>query len=308
MQTPPLIHFTVLILITGIIPFKSIQAACHADVHQQAHKVYRNDSLSLDKKRIGLNDFYQRCRDYYTGDLLSRVLYDSLSALKGTDTYLPRLQQVSQIAPANSRTSWQAQILLGELAKSRKAYKQAYRNFEQALTYIASQDLLPEAIPDKTYIRALQKEIEKMQLLSTSLIPPSRSAVNLLSVRGSCVTQTAKPIRFATNQATLSMEGSHYAESTWQLLRVFNMPNIHIEGHADERGSLTHNQTLSERRAATMRDYLIKKGYPAKRITSAGRGETEPYDDAERDTLPQPEQWRLDRRVVLNIDEAICNY
>jgi outer membrane protein OmpA-like peptidoglycan-associated protein len=52
--------------------------------------------------------------------------------------------------------------------------------------------------------------------------------------------------------------------------------HIHVTGYTDRLGRADYNQTLSERRAATVRDYLVGKGVAADRIDTEGRGEAEP--------------------------------
>ncbi|MDR2243794.1 MAG: OmpA family protein, partial [Burkholderiales bacterium] len=49
-----------------------------------------------------------------------------------------------------------------------------------------------------------------------------------------------------------------------------------ITGHADRIGSDAYNQGLSERRAETVRAYLVSKGVPTDRIESLGMGKTQP--------------------------------
>jgi OOP family OmpA-OmpF porin len=51
---------------------------------------------------------------------------------------------------------------------------------------------------------------------------------------------------------------------------------IHLIGHTDRLGSDAYNQRLSERRAATVKAYLIQGGMAAGTITTEGRGEREP--------------------------------
>ena len=51
-------------------------------------------------------------------------------------------------------------------------------------------------------------------------------------------------------------------------------------GHADRFGSEDYNQKLSERRVATVNDYLRSKGIDANRIKTEGRGETQPKTKA----------------------------
>ena len=49
-----------------------------------------------------------------------------------------------------------------------------------------------------------------------------------------------------------------------------------VVGHASTDGSTATNQSLSERRARAVSDFLIGQGVPAARLQSYGRGETEP--------------------------------
>ena len=51
---------------------------------------------------------------------------------------------------------------------------------------------------------------------------------------------------------------------------------LRILGHTDRVGEPSKNQVLSERRAATVKDYLVRTGIAAKRLTSAGYGDTRP--------------------------------
>ena len=52
-----------------------------------------------------------------------------------------------------------------------------------------------------------------------------------------------------------------------------------LEGHTDNVGSETSNQTLSENRAKSVKDYLVSKGVAESRITHKGFGESKPIAD-----------------------------
>ena len=51
--------------------------------------------------------------------------------------------------------------------------------------------------------------------------------------------------------------------------------NIELISHTDARGEKEYNQFLSEKRAASARDYLQLKGIDVKRIKFSGKGEAE---------------------------------
>ncbi len=54
---------------------------------------------------------------------------------------------------------------------------------------------------------------------------------------------------------------------------------LEIEGHTDNIGSDEFNQVLSEKRAATVRDYLLTSGVPIDNIIARGLGKTHPIAD-----------------------------
>jgi outer membrane protein OmpA-like peptidoglycan-associated protein len=56
-----------------------------------------------------------------------------------------------------------------------------------------------------------------------------------------------------------------------------NVDNIRVVGHTDTSGSAAYNLSLSKRRAKDARDELVRQGIAGERITSEGKGETEPF-------------------------------
>jgi len=54
---------------------------------------------------------------------------------------------------------------------------------------------------------------------------------------------------------------------------------VEVAGHTDSAGSDTHNAGLSERRAITVRDYLVSLGVGTGNLTSRGYGEGQPIAD-----------------------------
>jgi outer membrane protein OmpA-like peptidoglycan-associated protein len=54
---------------------------------------------------------------------------------------------------------------------------------------------------------------------------------------------------------------------------------LEIEGHTDSIGSDEYNQTLSEKRAAAVRDYLISSGVISANVEARGLGKSDPVAD-----------------------------
>jgi OmpA-OmpF porin, OOP family len=71
---------------------------------------------------------------------------------------------------------------------------------------------------------------------------------------------------------------SSYTELNKVVRFLMENPSLRIEisGHTDDVGSKAYNQQLSEKRASSVRDYLISKGIPASRLLSKGYGDSLP--------------------------------
>ena len=55
--------------------------------------------------------------------------------------------------------------------------------------------------------------------------------------------------------------------------------NASLSGHTDNVGSDAYNQALSERRTASVKDYIVKKGVDSGRVSGQGFGESKPIAD-----------------------------
>ena len=87
-------------------------------------------------------------------------------------------------------------------------------------------------------------------------------------------------------------------------LNKFGDSNILIVGHTDSQGDDAYNMGLSQRRANSASAYLQSQGVPASRISTAGRGESEPV--ASNDTEAGKAQNRR-VEVAIYASEAYRN-
>ncbi|WP_462269113.1 OmpA family protein [Desulfobacter sp.] len=67
---------------------------------------------------------------------------------------------------------------------------------------------------------------------------------------------------------------------------------VMIEGHCDERGTTVYNLALGERRANTVRTYLVNLGVSPRRLGTVSYGEEKPLDPA-----PTEAAYRINRRA-----------
>lgn len=82
--------------------------------------------------------------------------------------------------------------------------------------------------------------------------------------------------------------------------RLYPRSTIQVRGHTDATGSASANQTLSERRASTVRDYMQSHGVNAASITSVGFGSTRPLTEEKNpDGSDSVAGRRFNRRVEI---------
>jgi outer membrane protein OmpA-like peptidoglycan-associated protein len=86
----------------------------------------------------------------------------------------------------------------------------------------------------------------------------------------------SKSIQFQSNSDKLTPASLPVLDQVAQLLKQYPAYKVTIAGHTDSRGEVGPNQRMSEKRAATCRQYLIGKGIDAGRLRSVGYGESKP--------------------------------
>lgn len=83
-------------------------------------------------------------------------------------------------------------------------------------------------------------------------------------------------ILFDVDQASLNSASRSNLASLATTLKKYPDTNVLIEGHTDDTGTSEYNQTLSEKRASTVEEYLSSSGVANKRLSSQGFGEEMP--------------------------------
>lgn len=83
-------------------------------------------------------------------------------------------------------------------------------------------------------------------------------------------------LRFAVNAATIEPGFEQSLEEDIRVLKANPGVRVSIDGHTDSDGSAAYNKGLSERRAASVRDYLVTRGIDRDRLEVKGYGESKP--------------------------------
>jgi OOP family OmpA-OmpF porin len=117
---------------------------------------------------------------------------------------------------------------------------------------------------------------------------------------------------FDFNKATLKPEGKDALDTLYTEVQKMDPKEgaAVVVGYTDRIGSEKYNQALSERRANTVRDYLVAKGAPADKVKAEGRGETNPVTgdtcnnikDSKKTRAKLIECLAADRRVEIEVE------
>jgi peptidoglycan-associated lipoprotein len=73
---------------------------------------------------------------------------------------------------------------------------------------------------------------------------------------------------------------------------------IRVEGHCDERGTTDYNMALGQRRADTVKQYIVKGGVSASRVSTTSYGEERPLDRSSSESA-----WSKNRRAEITASE-----
>ncbi|HEX4858025.1 MAG TPA: OmpA family protein, partial [Usitatibacteraceae bacterium] len=103
---------------------------------------------------------------------------------------------------------------------------------------------------------------------------PAAPAVAPASVKQAITIQAEALFDF--DKYVLKPEGKKSIDEAIAKLAKVDVEMIIATGHTDSIGTDKYNQRLSERRANTVKEYMVSKGQAAAKITTLGKGETQP--------------------------------
>ena len=132
-----------------------------------------------------------------------------------------------------------------------------------------------------------KQEQELRQIQGVEVSRPSQGEINV---------RLTSDILFDTDSAGLRSESRATLRDLAANFKQYPDELIDVEGHTDSTGTSAHNQSLSNRRANSVRDFLVDNGVASRSITAVGYGETRP-----KDTNSTPEGRQLNRRVEIHI-------
>ena len=84
---------------------------------------------------------------------------------------------------------------------------------------------------------------------------------------------------FDFDKTVVKPQGKSQLDALLPKLKSLNWTAITVVGHTDSTGPEAYNQGLSERRAESVKSYLVGQGLPAAAIQASGQGESKPVAD-----------------------------
>jgi outer membrane protein OmpA-like peptidoglycan-associated protein len=109
---------------------------------------------------------------------------------------------------------------------------------------------------------------------------------------------TLKNVYFEYDSDNLTTETQKYLDHITEIIKKHPDLKVEIIGHTDAKGSIPYNKKLSDDRAESVADYLIKKGISKDRITKNAKGEEYPIAlNTYQDGSDCPEGRKYNRRV-----------
>lgn len=100
-----------------------------------------------------------------------------------------------------------------------------------------------------------------------------------------------KTVYFAYSSSAIEGDTRDTLNSNAEFLKTNAAVKVQVEGHCDERGSVQFNLALGERRAKSVRDYLVAQGVASSRISVISLGKEKPVSFGHDE-----ESWSKNRR------------
>lgn len=113
------------------------------------------------------------------------------------------------------------------------------------------------------------------------------------------VTMKENMVNFGFDSSDLTPAAKANLDKLAQVLKNNMDTNINIYGHTDSKGTDAYNLSLSERRAAAVKSYLVAQGVSSSRMFTMGVGEKEPVASNDTDA-GRAENRRVEFAITAN--------
>ncbi len=204
-------------------------------------------------------------------------------------------QQAEAAQAEAERMKAEAEKAAAEAAKAKEEAERARQAALAEQQAALQQKQAAEAEAEKAREEAAKAEAEKAQMRAQLLAQLNAILQTNDTARGLIVNMS--DVLFDTGSYTLKPGAREKLAKISGILLAHPGLTLQIEGHTDSVGSDEFNQTLSQQRAGSVRDFLAEQGVPVSAMTAKGFGKTQPV--ASNDT---PEGRQRNRRVEIVVN------
>lgn len=203
-----------------------------------------------------------------------------------------QLTEAQQAQQAAQQAQLQAQQAAQQAAQERAAAEQARQQAIQEQQNLKQQAAQAQATAQQAQLQARQAEMQREQTRQRLLTQLNQVLQTRDTARGLIVNMS--DVLFDFNKATLKPGAKERLAKVSGILLAYPDLHLRIEGYTDNIGSAPYNMQLSDRRAATVRDFLVSQGVSPANVSAQGFGESNPV--ASNDTAAGRQ---MNRRVDL---------
>lgn len=227
------------------------------------------------------------------------------------------VKQTSELARKESAEAEAAKQKADEAAKSAAAEADARQRAEALSKHADEQRQQAETARDQALTAAqsaseqtkkAQDEVEKMRQEREQELNNMQEALSKLvethrTPNGMVMILPDSRFRFAFDSAELTQKNRELLSRIAGILLVSKGYGLAVYGYTDDVGTADYNQTLSERRAKAVDEYLVKAGVPAGIVSMKGYGKTSPIVNG-----PTAEARAKNRRVEIAVTDSQVKY
>ena len=236
------------------------------------------DRLSMmDERMAGFDGRIEQLADQ-----AERAVVAANSAVESADTALTRAEGAEQNAAEAARTREAA-------LESRRAAEAMAAEAEE-VARVATEEAGRARADLERLEQERQEELDRLQAALGAIVETRRTALGLVMNFGS------DAIEFGFDSADLGGEDRELLSRVAGILLTSSGFSVAVYGHTDDVGTDEYNQTLSERRARSVRDYLVEAGVSPDIVSTLGYGKSSPRDEG-----TTPEARAMNRRVEIAI-------
>ena len=175
-----------------------------------------------------------------------------------------RAEQERESAQRSAEAAESARLAAEQLAQQRQQELAASQQQQQVLQQQAQAAEQARAETERQAAEQRQRLVSQLNsVLATK--DTARGVVSQMS-----------DVLFDVNKATLKTDAQIRLAKVSGIILSYPDLRLEIDGYTDSTGTPQWNQTLSEKRAASVRDFLVSQGVPIDNVTARGLGQENP--------------------------------